>query len=47
MLQICAWVKDPFKDIPIDCNEKSQYEKFIDKVLDSTLQLSFKKLPLA
>lgn len=42
MLQKHAWVKDPFKvrDGPINFNV-TEYEKFIDKVLDFILQLTF------
>lgn len=40
-----AWVKDPFEvRDPTDCNV-AEYEKFTDMVSDSTLRLTFKKLP--
>jgi len=47
MLQSHTWVKDPFKgqDKPKDLNVK-EYEKGIDTVLDSTLHLTFKNIPL-
>ena len=40
MLQKHTWVKDPFKvqDSPLNL---TLYEKFIDTVLDSALQLIF------
>lgn len=46
ILQNHAWVKDPCKvqDGPVDFN-RTEYEKFISIVSDSTLQLTFKKLP--
>ena len=40
-----AWVKDPFEvQDPTDCSV-AEYEKFTDMVSDSTLRLTFKKLP--
>lgn len=46
MLQNHAWVKDPHKvqERPVDFN-RSECEKFTNMVSDSTLQLTFMKLP--
>ena len=45
MLQNHAWVKDLSKVQNRPMNSKvTEYEKFIDKVSDSTLQLTYKKL---
>lgn len=48
MLQIHAWVKDPLKfpKMPVEFSAPG-YEKLIDMILDSTLQIIFKKLKLA
>lgn len=47
ILQNHAWVKDPLKvqHIPIGLS-LTGHESLIDVVLDSTLQLPFKRLPL-
>ena len=41
-----GWVKEPFKieEKSKDINE-TEPQKFIDRISDSTLQLTFKKLP--
>lgn len=45
MLQNHAWVKDLFKVQNRPMNSKvTEYEKFINKVSDSTLQLTYKNL---
>lgn len=45
MLQNFTWINDPFKahDKPMDFNA-TDYEKLINMISDSTLQLTFKKL---
>lgn len=45
-LQNYVWVKAKVQDTLINLNE-TEYEKFIGMVLDFTLQLGFKKLPLS
>ena len=41
MLQNCVWIKDPFK-----MQERSKdINEYIDRISNSTLQLTFKKLP--
>lgn len=45
-LQNHVWVKAKVQDRLSDLNG-TEYEKFIGMVLDGTLQLSFKKLPLS
>lgn len=47
LFQNHAWIKDPFKvqDRPMDFNGGKK-EMFTDVVSDSTLQLTFMKLPI-
>lgn len=47
VLKSHAWIIDPFKvqDKPGDFNV-TEYKRFVDRVLVSTLQINIKKLPL-